>query len=51
MFRQQSLLDLVTRLEQTRNSLAMWITRSQSGKRDPRNGQQIEKGLILDLQL
>ncbi|QCY38473.1 YSIRK-type signal peptide-containing protein [Staphylococcus haemolyticus] len=41
---QQSLLDLVTRLEQTRNSLANVITRSQSGKRDPRNGQQIEKG-------
>ncbi|MCH4392141.1 YSIRK-type signal peptide-containing protein, partial [Staphylococcus haemolyticus] len=41
---QQSLLELVTRLERTRNSLANVITRSHSGKRDPRNGQQIEKG-------
>ncbi|PTK79498.1 hypothetical protein BUZ31_02450 [Staphylococcus haemolyticus] len=41
---QQSLLDFITRLEQTRNSLANVITRSQSGKRDPRNGQQMEKG-------
>lgn len=44
MFRNNHFLDLVTRLEQTRNSLANVITRSQSGKRDPRNGQQIEKG-------
>ncbi|KAA2276253.1 YSIRK-type signal peptide-containing protein, partial [Staphylococcus sp. GDX7P312P] len=41
---QQSLLDFITRLEQTRNSLVNVITRSQSGKRDPRNGQQMEKG-------
>ena len=41
---QQSLLELVTRLERTRNSLANVITRSHSGKRDPENGQQIEKG-------
>ncbi|MCH4326354.1 YSIRK-type signal peptide-containing protein [Staphylococcus haemolyticus] len=41
---QQSLLDFITRLEQTRNSLANVITRSHSGKRDPRNGQQMEKG-------
>ncbi|NUI92506.1 YSIRK-type signal peptide-containing protein [Staphylococcus borealis] len=41
---QQSLLDLAKRLERTRNSLANVITRSHSGKRDPRNGQQIDKG-------
>ncbi|MCQ9277810.1 YSIRK-type signal peptide-containing protein [Staphylococcus borealis] len=41
---QQSLLDLAKRLERTRNSLANVITRFQSGKRDPRNGQQIDKG-------
>lgn len=41
---QQSLIDLIKRLERTRNSLANIITRSHSGKRDPRNGQHITPG-------